>query len=299
MRASMRQGSVASSYNDQTRIYEFADPAFKRFLLRKRGFGDIISNTTTLTPVDYIFHGPNTGAPLFEGKDRGNNYYAESNISILLKQPGDTVGRLVKTHAGDTITAEITKKPDTLIRLFNTVAFAGAFEKSRSGLGLVKQLDMHENNVLFDIKDGSLGLIDQMSIEDIAGHAHTKLNFDKAYNSVEGLRRVLGANIRNNAGLVNSAAAETLAILSAAEKQPDLNAQLAYLQTHLSDPGTEKWRGVEPVFHVDTYNEALDKPVFGGVTKTTAVALDMKKATPQQLLDGLNEMADKTLAKSR
>ena len=90
-----------------------------------------------------------------------------------------------------------------------------------------------------------------------------------------------------------------LAILAEAEKQPTLDAQLAYLQDHLSDPHTEIWRGVEPVFHENEYDETDDKPAFGNVTTTTAVPLNMKKATPQQLLDGLNEMADKTLAKAR
>ena len=99
--------------------------------------------------------------------------------------------------------------------------------------------------------------------------------------------------------LVNTTASDMLAILDEAKNQPDLNAQLAYLQTHLSDPNTEIWRGVERVFHENDYDPTYDKLAFGNVTKTTAVPLNLKKATPQQLLDGLNEMADKTLAKAR
>ena len=187
LRASMAQIPVAIS--GITQIFEFADPAFKDFVIRKKGFDDILSTTTTLTPVDYIFHGPNIGAPLFEGKDRSDGYSAQSNISILLKQPGDTIENVLDIHGVDAVTTEIAQHPTALEKLFRTTAFVGAFEKSynaqRLSLSVPATLDVHKSNIMLDLNPDSLGLIDQMNRENIKRGLHTKLDFDKARNSIE------------------------------------------------------------------------------------------------------------------
>ena len=196
LRASMAKEPLV---NGATKIFEFADPAFKDFIIRKKGFDDILTSTTSLTPVDYIFHGPNTGAPLFEGRDSSNGYNQKSNISILLKQPGDKINHLVNLHGAKAIAAETAKNPDAVRKLFRTVAFVGVFKKSYDSrnrdIHSPSTLDVHSENILLDLKDGSLGLIDQMNRENIKQNVHRTLNFNKARNSIEKLRNLLNAEV--------------------------------------------------------------------------------------------------------
>ena len=307
LRASMAQSAKDSVKGGYVTVYEFADPRFKDYLIRVRGLNHQLNQTSSLTPVNYIFHGPNIGQPLLQSEGTSPNTAlpkgtpAAPEISIMLKQPGDPLEILINRGEGASVIKRIIKNADSLERLYRTVALVGAFNKTienNKRLYGYEKIDVHDSNILL-AEDGTLGVIDQTSTEDIAKNPHSKLTFEKATNSRFALTTIfvniiLRTKISSAKAMAPSKIVESICNsvrdqLDLAEQQPNLNAQLAYLQNHLSPKG-EHWLGVQPVVTRETTDERLKNPVFGEVTHVQATALDIRTASPDALLATLNEM---------
>ena len=302
LRASLAQGAKATEHDGHTKTYEFADPRFKDYFIRTHGFNEALQRTTYLTPVSHIFHGPNIGQPLVQGKAppplNGLAAPAEPRISIMLKQPGTSIGSLSVKETSKAVFDRIAANPKALKSLFQTVAFVGAFEKTFSRYQSGKKaIDLALNNIMLDT-NGSLGLIDQMHDEDTASHSHSGLDLDKAKHSITYLHNEFTKNFfhppnvrwRHFINTMEPAMDPAVRTLINARLEDTPNAQLAYLQKHLSPEG-EHWLGVQPVVTPETTDETLKNPAFGGVTNVQATTIDIrKKGSAEQLLATLNEM---------
>jgi hypothetical protein len=305
LRESIKRKPIATSENGKIKLFNFADPAFSKYLIRSVGRRNRLECATYLTPVDYIFHGPNIGQPLLESMNVHGRHNHSSNLSIILKQEGECLDALIEKHGKKSVVDRLAKHPEAIELLIRTVAFVGAFEKTfdlseRDIPPEERRIDIHWNNLMLD-ESGNLSLIDQMTYYDIFDRPNEKLDFTKARNSVIYLRnsfiKLIGDSSPELLKVVEDSSAQVLIDLRHARyrlKNP--REQLQHLQNHLTPLGTEKWRGIEPVISESLDNEPPTKLAFGRVASVKTSCLDVKALKKQELLDALNELHKATVA---
>lgn len=305
IRDTVAMGPIANSDKGRIKIYVFTDPAFQPYLLRTVGFGDKLANTTCLTPVEHIFHGPNIGAPLIEGRNATERHLATSNVSIMVRQPGSCITTLLKNHGREEVLARLALKRQPFTDLFRTTALLGAFEKSFDGTDRIgtgpreKSLDIHGDNIMLDER-GTLGLIDQMTFYDTAHRAHSKLDLIKAKNSILNLKyffeQLLGKDQPELQAALKEAYQETRSLL--AHRSRGEAELLKYLQSNLPSFAPKEWRGIEAVETPTRPANSEDTMPFARVTSVEAGAIPLH-AKPQELLNALNELYRKSVVAPR
>ncbi len=279
--------------------FAFADPAFSHFLVRigvdeQR---EALRNTTSLTPPEFLFHGPHTGAILLEGRNKKDQHDPPNTFSIVLKQEGKALEDIEAVHGATGIVQRLARHPEKIERFFRTAAFLGVQQETSEQRGFWgnRRIDIHGGNLFLD-EEGNPSFIDQMSPEDRKTYVNPgQLDFEKAYNSVKFLSQWLRSYLRDTPDIAPSSLASLTqaieqscshvqTILTRAEKEKD---PFTYLKTQLSDPDKAEWRGVIP----------SDSLCFNHVHSVSANRIDLDTASPQSLLDLLNAMREQTLSR--
>lgn len=316
LEASLAQKPIPSAQYSLHQVFHFADPAFRGYLIRiTQGINAALKTTTSLIPPEWIFHGPNMGGTLLEGRDADDRHAIQNGISITLEQPGESFADIIKASGPAGLVERLAAHPEKLERLFRIVAFAGAHTQTTTLDTTVPgelwngAIDLHAGNIFMDA-EGNLSLIDQMSPEDHVNTATLGKGIDsiKAALSILRLDAILNEYLKEGGYLKNIYLKSTDGSgpnprIARLEEAIYANSQRmltilengrtwADLKTQLSDKGKEAWRGVES-----------PGPVFARTDSTAALTaipidrLDIDRASPQELLDVLHAMREKTLSR--